>query len=675
MSGISVGRERRSGISLFDRLSPVFFTAFSLGVFGVFSMSQTLLSAADFVPSASPYGTCSHLAGGQEHQVMPKNLILMEQAGIEWARADFSWSGIERKQGEWYFEHLDKVVNTAQEYGVTILPILDYSVSWAFPTYRHPDAWLEYVRQTVTHFKDRIRYWEVWNEENLKGFWGEEPDPKDYAEFLKKTYRTIKEIDPELIVVYGGLAGTPTEFYEKSLQAGAGDFFDVANIHPYRGGMTSENSINRFLEDIQDFHDLTVQYCGKDKPLWITEMGWATPPTLGASCRSLISGSLKKIYPDGVPGKIAVISDAWYPPSLCLSEIDWKNLLPKDADFRAISLDELDDLDPEKYSVLIMPPGEDFPVACADSIRNFVRDGGTLVLTGGVPFYYQMVKTENGGWERPKQNPFCGNLAHSFRVHWIAWWTEKGTPTECPIQLAPNAGSLKDYPVSKVKGSRFFTDRLLKDGDSMEALIVPKDARWTDGPKKDEGFDAPTVCVYRFNSDWKGAIVVSAQMDGNLGNTNRCVPEKQGIFLSQSILLALSNGVERYFSYEFQSMENDDFDPEHHFGITHADLTPKTGYLAYRALTKARPSGSESISGDWKMDDGMLCVLSWKRPDGQIGYAIWTPVVPRTKKIVFHGTVTDCFDWEGKKLSPSSEMTFSQGITYAIGKDLKIEWK
>lgn len=665
----------RSKFSSLSQSVKHLFSAMRFGFSCAFLMMPCFVSAADFTPSSSPYGTCSHLAGGQEHMEMPKNLKLMRQAGIEWARADFSWSGIERSRGTWHFEHLDKVVNTAQEQGVTILPILDYSVPWAAPSYRNPEAWLEYVRRTVTHFKDQIRYWEVWNEQNLAGFWGDTPNPEAYAEFLKKTYLTIKEIDPELVVVYGGLAGVPADFYEKSLQAGAGEFFDVANIHPYRGGMMSENSINRFLEDIQKFHDLTIQYCGKAKPLWITEMGWATPPTLGLNYRALISGSLEKIYPDGIPGKIAVISDTYYPPSYGLSETAWKNLLPEGADFTPLLIADLSSLTKEKYSVLIMPPGEDFPVAYADQLRNFVRDGGTLVLLGGVPFYYQMAQTENGVWERPKKNPYAGNLAHSFRVHWIAWWTEKGVPETCPIQLADGAEALKDYPVAKVKGGRFFTDRLLKEGDSMEALIIPKDTQWTDGAKKGEIFDAPSACVYRFNSDWKGSIVASAQMDGSLGNMNRCVPENQGIFLSQAILLALSNGVERFFSYEFQAVEKDDVDPEHHFGITHADLTPKTGYLGYRTLTQARPSGSQTIPGNWNVDDGKLCVLSWKRPDGQIGYAIWAPFAERSKKMIFHGKVTDCFDWEGKKVSLSSEMTFSPAITYVIGENLRIEWK
>ncbi len=628
----------------------------------------------------SPYGTCSHLGGGQEHDVMPQNMIMMKKAGIDWARADFSWSGIERTQGTWNFEHLDKVMKNAEEQGMQILPILDYHTSWADPAYKHPEAWLEYVRRTVTHFKDKIRYWEVWNEQNLKGFWHDTPDPVAYAEFLKKTYTTIKEIDPDSQVVYGGLAGVPRDYYEKSLQAGCAKCFDVINIHPYRGGLVSQATINTFIEDIQAFHDLTVKYSGEDKPLWITEMGWATPPVLGRNAKSMISGSLAKLFPNGVPGKVGVIVDYAYVPANGLSERIWSQMLPEGVEMSVLKMEDLKKLDPKTMPVLVMPPGEDFPTSRSVELQNYVKDGGTLVLIGGVPFYYHNVCDENGVWSRPKENPYAGNLAHDFRVSWIAWWTEKGTPETTKIALAPGmkeglAGEMmKSYPADKLDGTRFFTDNKLKPGDVMEPILLATSSTWTDGEKKGEAFNAPCACIYRFNSDWKGNIIVSAVMGDTLGNTNRCMEENQGIYLSQAILLALANGVDRYFSYEFQAVERDEVDPEHHFGIMHADLTPKSGYTAYKTLTTARPAGSVNVklSEDYAKDN--LVVLAWKRPDGQNAWAIWTPSGSVTKKVKISGKVTDTFNYLGEKVTLQKKMTFSDAITYIVGEKVNVEF-
>lgn len=628
-------------------------------------------------PSVSPYGTCSHLGGGQEHDAMPRNMTLMREAGIEWARADFSWSGIERPQGTWNFEHLDRVVKNAEEQGIHILPILDYSTSWASPSYKNPELWLEYVRRTVTHFKDKIRYWEVWNEQNLRNFWGDTPDPEEYAKFLRKTYLTIKEIDPELLVVYGGLAGVPAEFYEKSLQAGAGEFFDVMNIHPYRGGLVSQQAVKHFKEDIQKFHDLTVRYCGKTKPLWITEMGWATPPVLGQNSRYFISGVIEKLFPNGIPGKIAAVWDMHYPPSMGLNDAMWKKMLPENADFELFPIEKTAALDPKTFPVLVLPPGEDFPVTYADEIRNYVKNGGTLILHGGVPFYYQMVRGEDGDWVRPEKNPYAGSLSRSFRVRVLTWWTDKGTPEHTPLELAPNVSeSLAKYPAEKLQGGRFFSDSELKEGDSFEPLLLPKDAQWTDGPAKGTKFDAPCACIYRFASDWKGNIAVNAVMGDAPGNTNRCVEENQGIFLAQSILLALANGVERYFSYEFQSVERDDVDPEHHFGIMHADLTPKTGYLAYQTLTKARPAGSVNVPVRETAKDSRICLLSWKRPDGQTAYAVWAPCGTEMCTLALSQKPAAAFDVYGQKVQLKEgvqKREITQKILYVIGKDLQLK--
>ena len=624
--------------------------------------------------ASEPYGTCAHLAGGEEHQLIPANLIKMREAGITWARADFSWSAVERPQGTWHFEHLDYLMDQAGKHGITILPILDYTTSWATPSHEHPEEWLGYVRQVVTRYKDRIRCWEVWNEENLKGFWKVDPNPEDYAQFLKITYEEIKKIDPDLVVVYGGLAGVPAEYYEKSLKAGAGKYFNVINIHPYRGGLTSFSAVQKFLGDIQKFHDLTVQYTGADKPCWITEMGWATPPVLGRNLKAFLEGALKKCFPNGVNGPICVVCDGNYPPSFGIDAPTWKNLLPAGSQVEILTLPMLKGLDPKTRPALILPPGECFPTPLADDLRAYVRDGGTLILTGGVPFYYAMAPAETGVWDRP-QNPYAGiPLANSFRVHWIAWWTEKGTPEHTALKFTPgSADALAAYPIAKAQGSRFFTDAKLKEGDSFEPLFIPTDAKWTDGPKKDSAFDAPAAAIYHFGSDWKGKIVVSAVMGDSIANTNRCVPENQGIFLSQAILLALSNGVERYFCYEFQAPERDDVDPESHFGITHRDLSPKSGYIAYKTLTAARPAGSVDLEGERFLDENRLCVLSWKRPDGKTGYAVWTPGLPREYDVqILAGTVTESFNYLGDEVKVTDRMEFRPGITYFIGENLKI---
>jgi hypothetical protein len=641
------------------------------GVWGGLSASSTafahfllLLLAVSFFPARaqsetgaeSPYGVYADIMKGQENAFVPENLKLIREAGLAWVRCDFYWDTVENPHGTWHFGHIEKVLDQTEARGLNLLVILGYTVPWARPVCDHPEAWLEYVRRTVSHFRNRVKYWEIWNEQNLKSFWVADPDPKAYAQFLKITYDTIKKIDPKAVVVYGGLAGVPFDYYEKTLQAGAGPHFDVMNIHPYRGGLSTAQEIRGFQSDIRRFHDLTVKYCGEDKPLWITEMGWSTPPALGRNSGVLIDAALARLFPEGVRGKIAILYDPLYPPSSCLSTEVWRKILKTRAELEAVRIADLKTLDPAKFPVLILPPTESFPTDAQDEIRAYVRDRGTLAALGGIPFYYRMTVGSDGVWTRGGDSSATGlSLAQTFRVHWYAWWTQEDAPRRPQSAVAPGLETLlKDYPAGRLKGQAFFSKKLLKTGDSLEPLLVYAQ----DSTKTIAG-------IYRFRSDWKGNIILNTIQD-SIGGSNRTLESNQGIYLSQAILVALSFGVDRFFPYEFQAVERDDVDPEHHFGIVHADLTPKPGHLAYRPLTKARPVGSVNQPGELFVAGGKLCMISWKRPDGHTAYAIWSPNALVTTNVRISGELTDAFDCHGSQVKLCDRMTFSQKIAYFI---------
>lgn len=222
----------------------------------------------------SPYGVCAHVSRGEERPIARQEFSLMNQAGIVWVRTDFDWSGVERAPGKWTFDHLDQVVAWAEEAGICLLPILDYDVPWARPAYKHLDKWLEYVRRTVGRYKDRLRYWEVWNEPNLEGFWRDKPSAENYVTLLRATYQEIKRIDPDLVVLLGGMAGIPWDYLEGIYRAGGRDFFDIMNVHPYRYPRTPEES--RLEADILRLRELMSRHADREKPIWITEIGWPT---------------------------------------------------------------------------------------------------------------------------------------------------------------------------------------------------------------------------------------------------------------------------------------------------------------------------------------------------------------------------------------------------------------
>lgn len=646
---------------------------FAAQAFSGFSKRASASPVSDAeVIANSPYGVCSHLGGGEEFDQIPQNLEMMKKAGIRWARADFSWIGVEPSENEWRFEHLDKVVAATKEVGIQVLPILDYDVPWASPAYKNLDKWLAYVRKTVERYKDQIRYWEVWNEENLKGFWHDDPDAEQYARLLKETYKTIKAIDPELIVVYGGLAGVPIDFFEKSLDAGVADFFDVVNIHPYRGGLTTRERVDKFQSEIGAFNAALTRRGYKERPIWITEMGWATPPIFGDVNRRVVAAAIQRLYPNELP-RVAFFYDDRYDPASSRPRHDFYNYLPDDYRNRReltsfLDADQLKSLSTKDVDMLVMPPSETFPSDCFDAVAEFVKEGGTLVLNGGVPLYYECwIDEKTGQYRQGANNPKFGEQMQKLHMSWYAWWTRENVPESLRAVVAAESVDFKPtkgtnafdgfFPVHEA--TRFFDDKALKDGDRMIALIEGRN----------ETFCGVAACIYDLNSDYKGAVVVNSVSDHDGTNTNVSTVADQAVFLSQAYLLAFAAGVERFFWYEFQAPQRDPKDPEHHFGVVGQKLDPKPAYYALSALTKARPAGSKQSGQDLKEED---VVVSWDRPDGMKGWALWTSRSTEEKTLTFSGSVKEAFDYLGNeaiKPKNGAKINVAPGVLYLIGPD------
>ena len=70
---------------------------------------------------------------------------------------------------------------------------------------RHLADWRRFVSWAARRYPDAD--FEVWNEPNLKGSWGPEPDPARWADLVIDTFRTIKKINPGATVVAGGING------------------------------------------------------------------------------------------------------------------------------------------------------------------------------------------------------------------------------------------------------------------------------------------------------------------------------------------------------------------------------------------------------------------------------------------------------------------------------------
>jgi hypothetical protein len=121
--------------------------------------------------------------------------------------------------------------------------------------------------------------WQVWNEPNAEHFWKSKPSPRKYAKLLKLTSPVIRSVDPRAQIVLGGMFGFPNGAKSIPLRTflkelyrirSARKQFDGVAVHPYGGTlrlMTYQISRARKIMD----------RAGDDaKPIWVTELGWAT---------------------------------------------------------------------------------------------------------------------------------------------------------------------------------------------------------------------------------------------------------------------------------------------------------------------------------------------------------------------------------------------------------------
>jgi hypothetical protein len=110
-----------------------------------------------------------------------------------------------------------------------------YSIFWAPRTPEQIEAFTRYVRFMVNHFKGRIHYWALWNEEDI-GYWNPWGNPEEYGHLLKAMAKAVHDTDPEAKVIYGGQADPMRDFAKRALDAcNCAADIDVFAYHTYPG--------------------------------------------------------------------------------------------------------------------------------------------------------------------------------------------------------------------------------------------------------------------------------------------------------------------------------------------------------------------------------------------------------------------------------------------------------
>ena len=258
-------------------------------------------SGGSEAPASSSAATAT--AAPVDPNGVPASLVGMHVEGAEagaWPSAPFgalrlwdngtAWSQIELEPGVYKWDNLEGVLENAESKGMTdILMVLGTTPEWnakkvSPDDYPQPGAasapkdlaaWDSWVTEVATRYKGRITAYQIWNEANLKNFWG--GTPEEMAELTKRAYDIIKKIDPDALVVSASPSTRLTASFDKFFPAylkalAAKDWpIDVVAIHTYPKGDGDPVARGALITATQDA--LTAAGA-PDLPLWDTELNY-----------------------------------------------------------------------------------------------------------------------------------------------------------------------------------------------------------------------------------------------------------------------------------------------------------------------------------------------------------------------------------------------------------------
>jgi len=203
----------------------------------------------------------------------PGELAMLAAGGFHWVRMDFSWSGTERRPGEYDFSAYDRLLAALEVQKLRALFILDYGnplyeSNNAVATAAGRRAFSHWAAAAAAHFQGHGILWEIWNEPN-GGFWKPKANVEDYAALALATARAIHTAAPGEAIIGPATAGVDLPFLESCFKAGLLGWWDAVSVHPYRqSGPESAEA------DYQKLRGLIAKYAPKGKSIPILSGEW-----------------------------------------------------------------------------------------------------------------------------------------------------------------------------------------------------------------------------------------------------------------------------------------------------------------------------------------------------------------------------------------------------------------
>lgn len=218
---------------------------------------------------------------------------LINDLGFGWGKGFVNWGTVEPEPGQFRWVDPDNIVEALGDQQVKILMRVHGTPTWARPpksVLSHPSTdvtdFANFMTALATRYKGKVAAYEIWNEPNLNYEWGnQKPNPAAYTDMLKAAYTAVKAVDPDALIISGGLSTTgdgsdtaygDLDFIQGMYDAGAKGYFDALGSHPYPFGHAPDeiDPWGLSLSRVEEQHQVMLANGDNDTPIWITEVGW-----------------------------------------------------------------------------------------------------------------------------------------------------------------------------------------------------------------------------------------------------------------------------------------------------------------------------------------------------------------------------------------------------------------
>ena len=211
---------------------------------------------------------------------LQRHFAVARRAGVKYLRCAFSWNGIEQRQGRYDWKFWDTLVTLSVRNHIQLIPYVAYTPEWAARDAkdfwkqppRTPELYADFMFRIASRYKGRIHSWEIWNEPDNKDYWLGTPD--EYATLVIAATKRIREADPSAVLVLGGMAKGPSDFFRALIgQHHLDRYVDVIAMHAYPESWLNGPAELIFDQWVPEIHRIIAED-GSGDDLWLNEMGY-----------------------------------------------------------------------------------------------------------------------------------------------------------------------------------------------------------------------------------------------------------------------------------------------------------------------------------------------------------------------------------------------------------------